>query len=157
MIGLLCLLIALLDSKIAGNPVFWLAGCVALSILAIDEAIGGHEWVERNQGLNDDYPKAVLWILTAFVLHKIYRKVRPDLRLKYVFAVGYAFHTFYLLFEISDGEFYDVSDALQPTQAKWGEEICELIFLSAYWLGFVFFYQSVTQSIADRGGAGQPG
>ena len=28
-----------------------------------------------------------------------------------------------------------------------GEEICELFFLSAYWLGFFLVYQNVTQTL----------
>ena len=150
MLSVLCLLLALSPSQSQRSLVFWLAGCVVLSILAIDEAMAGHEWVERHWYINDDYPKIVLWLLTLKILHTIYGKASPYLILKHIFVFGYIFHSLYILFEISDGEFYDVSEVLDKHQAKWGEELCELFFLSAYWLGFFLFYQKVTQPIAER-------
>jgi hypothetical protein len=153
MLSVLCLLNALSPPQGKRSLIFWLAGCVVLSILAIDEAMQGHEWVEKHWYINDDYPKIVLWILTLKVLYTIYGKASPYLMLKYIFIFGYIFHSFYILFEISDGEFYDVSEVLDQYQAKWGEELSELFFLSAYWLGFFLFYQNVRQPIAERGEA----
>ncbi len=150
MLSVLCLLLALSPQQDQRSLFFWLAGCVVLSILAIDEAMEGHEWVERHWQINDDFPKIVLWILTLKILHTIYAKVGPYPMLKYIFGIGYAFHSLYILFEISDGEFYDVSEVLDQYQAKWGEEFSELFFLSAYWLGFVLVYQNVTQPITER-------
>jgi len=150
MLSVLCLLLALSPQPGQRSLFFWLAGCVILSILAIDEAMAGHEWVERHWSINDDFPKIVLWVLTLKILRTIYSKVSPYLILKYIFAFGYVFQSLYILFEISDGEFYDVSKVLDIHQAKWGEELCELFFLSAYWLGFFLFYQNVTQPIAER-------
>ena len=97
--------------------------------------MGGHEWVEKHSHVNDDFLKIVLWILTLRILYIVYSKASPNLILKHIFAFGYIFHSLYILFEISDGEFYNISQVLDVHQAKWGEEICELFFLSAYWLG----------------------
>ena len=154
MLSVLCLLLALSPQQGQRSLFFWLAGCVVLSILAIDESMEGHEVLQEHwRILNDDYLKIVLWIITLKVLYTIYGKASPYLTLKYVFVFGYIFHSFYILFEISDGEFYRASEILDAYQAKWGEELCELFFLSAYWLGFVLFYQNVTQPIAERGEA----
>ena len=150
MLSMLCLLNALSLPQGDRSLIFWLAGCVVLSILAIDEGMGGHEWVEKQWYINDDFLKIALWILTLKILYTIYGKASPYLILKYIFVFGYIFQSLYILFEISDGEFYDVSEILDKYQAKWGEELCELFFLSAYWLGFFLFYQNVTQPISER-------
>ena len=77
MLSVLCLLLALSPQQGQRTLFFWIAGCVVLSILAIDEAMAGHEWVEKHWYINDDYPKIVLWILTLKVLYTIYGKASP--------------------------------------------------------------------------------
>jgi hypothetical protein len=143
MLSLLWLLLAFSPRQEKSFLSYWIPGCVALAILAIDEAMAGHEWVESNWQFNDDYPKIVLWLLTPKILSIAYNKIKPSAKIKYVLAVGYIFQSSYIFFEISDGEFYDISTILTKTQARWGEEFCELFFLSAYWLGYVLVYQKL--------------
>jgi hypothetical protein len=119
MLSVLCLLLALSPQQGQRSLIFWLAGCVVLSLLAIDEAMSVHEWVERNWQINDDFPKIVLWILTLKILHIIYAKVGPYPMLKYIFAIGYAFHSLYISFEVSDGEFYDARAFSELTESFW--------------------------------------
>ena len=91
MLSLLCLLIALFPPQGNRSLIFWLAGCVVLSILAIDEGMGGHEWVEKYWYINDDFLKIELWILTLKILYTIYGKASPYLILKYIIVFGYIF------------------------------------------------------------------
>ncbi len=149
MLGMFCMLNALHIARAGGISLFWLAGCVVLSLLAIDEAMRAHEWVEQNWYLNDDYFKIALWTVTPIILYIVYKKIQPSPFLKFIFICGYIIQTLYMFFEVSDGEFYIV-DFLHPIDAKWGEEICELFFLSAYWLGFCAFYQMSAKSRAEE-------
>ena len=148
----LCLLLALHPQRGRVSPYFWLAGCVVLAVLAIDEAMAGHEWVEKNYSLNDDFPKILLWLATAKILHVIYLSAAPYTALKYIFIFGFLFQTSYLAFELSDGEFFAVPERFGQVTAKWGEELSELFFLSAYWLGFFLVYRKV----AELGGDNMP-
>ena len=152
MTSLLCLMIALHPQRGQGNVFFWLAGCAVLAVLAIDEGMGGHEWVERHHNINDDFPKIVLWLATAKILHVIYLSAAPYTALKYIFICGFLFQTSYLIFELSDGEFFAVPEQFGQVTAKWGEELSELFFLSAYWLGFFLVYRKV----AELGGHKMP-
>jgi hypothetical protein len=125
-------------------------------MLAIDEAMAGHEWVEANWRINDDYPKIVLLLATAWVLHTVYGYVGPDSEIKRLFGIGYIFQCLYIIFEISDGEFYDASAIIAVSSAKWGEELSELCFLAAYWLGFFRVHQRIVQPSPEGGDDGLP-
>lgn len=151
MLSLLWLQLAFSPHQKNLAPFYWLTGCVALAVLAIDEAMAGHEWVEANWRLNDDYPKIALWLLTPKILSIAYNKIKPFSTIRYVFIVGYIFHSLYIFFEVSDGEFYDISAILDKVQARWGEEFCELFFLSAYWLGYFLIYRKVILPTSEPG------
>ena len=136
MLSFVSLLGAFQASARPGYARFWLVASAALAALAIDEAIGVHERTEP-AGLNDDIVKVILWLATPLVLRFV-AQIDGWRVVAIVFAVGYMFHTLYLLVELGDGEFF----TLPPSRntLKWAEEIFELLFLTSYLAGFALRY-----------------
>ncbi len=133
MLSLICLLIA--NRSRSWKLLFWLMACVALAVLAIDERFEFHEQTGRRGWFDDDYFKIVSWAAAAVVLFVIFRMERPARFALGALILGYAFHTLYLLTELGDGEFFRLPAPKRTI--RWVEEICELLFLASYLVGFV--------------------
>ena len=133
MLSLTCLLIA--NGHRSWKLAFWLAGCVALMALAIDERFEFHEQTGRRGWFDDDWFKIISWAASAVVLFLIVRIERPSRFAMAAIVLGYAFHTMYIITETGDGEFFKLP--FKRSSLRWWEEISELLFLSTYLVGFV--------------------
>ncbi len=136
MLSLTCLLTA--NRYRSWKLAFWLAGCVALMLLAIDERFEFHEQTGRRGWFDDDWIKIISWVGAAAVLYTIVRIERPARFAVGAIIVGYVFHTTYIFFEMGDGEFFRLP--FQRITLHWWEEISELLFLSSYLVGFVLIH-----------------
>ncbi len=139
MLSLLCMLNAFRHPDVRAKQSAWLVACAALSVLAMDEYFGAHEFVERTQDIDDDHFKVVLWLMTAGVLSFICLAERVFRRITYTLLTGYGFHSLYILVEVGDGDYFRLPFA-SVHQLKYAEELFELLFLSLYWLGLVTLY-----------------
>ena len=133
MLSLTCLLTA--NRHRSWKLVFWVAGCAALVLLAIDERFEFHEQTGRRGWFDDDWFKIISWMGAAAVLYTIVRIERPARFAAGAIKVGYVLHTMYIFFEMGDGEFFTLP--VERITLLWLEEISELLFLSSYLVGFV--------------------
>ena len=147
MLSLTCLLIA--NRHRSWKLAFWLAGCVALMLLAIDERFEFHEQTGRRGWFDDDWFKIISWVCAAVVLYTIVRIERPARFAVGAIIVGYVFHTTYIFFEMGDGEFFRLP--YQRITLWWWEEISELLFLSSYLVGFVLIHLPKRYELSARG------
>ena len=125
------------------KAMFWLAGCVALSLLAIDEFMGIHEATEMVVG-DDDHSKVALWACTPIALYLIHRVERATPAIALIFAAGFLLQTTYIAVDVGDGDYFTLPFAL--TTLQWTEDICELLFVSTYLFGFLMMISRETHS-----------
>lgn len=129
------------------RSLFWLAGCAAAAIVAIDEAFAFHEYTAEASSLgDDDYVKLILYLGAAVILIAIVAVERPATRVIAAFVVGYFLHSLYAVVEFGDGDSFTVP-YFTLNQLRWAEEIFELLTLSAYLVGFVFIFTGL--GVAD--------
>ena len=145
MLTLLALLIAE-KHHAAGQPgsqwrtLFWLAGCAAAAVVAIDEVFAFHEYTADPSSVGDDDPvKLLMYFGAAAALVSIVWVERPPRRVIAAFAIGFFFNTLYALVEFGDGDYFQVPYATLD-QLRWAEEIFELLALSSYMVGFAYVY-----------------
>ena len=120
------------------RSLFWLAISAGLALLALDELFGFHEKAGTFVG-DDDHIKVVQWIFAGAAIYWINRFERSSLRTKLVFANGYILHGLYILSDVADGDYFDVS-LLSRSQLRTSEEYLELLTLTAYCMGLIFLY-----------------
>ena len=122
------------------RTLFWLAGCAAAAIVAIDELFAFHEYTADPASLgDDDYVKWLMYVGAAVALVSIAWVERPPRRVIAAFAVGYLFNSLYALVEFGDGDSFRVPYATLD-QLRWAEEIFELLALASYMVGFSYVY-----------------
>ena len=127
------------------NPlrlVCWLGGCMALSVLAIDEFMGMHEATQDIVG-DDDHSKVALWVVMPFALFTVWRLERPGALVGAFFLVGFALQSLYLTVDIGDGDYFTLPVALATLQ--WVEDISELFFVSTYLGAFLLMLSQRTE------------
>ena len=137
MLSLTCLLKVGMFGGSTRRMVLWTAMCVALALLAIDEALEFHEVMDETVG-DDDHFKVILWLLTGAFLYVLHRLEGAPRRAAAPLIVGYLFHSLYILSEIGDGDYFHFP-GVSLTALKWGEESCELFFLAAYLVAFLIY------------------
>ena len=153
MASAVCLIMATAYTRTLWKTMFWLAGCVALSLLAIDEFMGIHEATEMVVG-DDDHSKVALWACTPIALFLIHRVERLTPAIAMVFALGFLLQTTYLTVDVGDGDYFTLPFEL--TTLQWVEDICELLFVCTYLFGFFMMLSRETLSskiplvLADR-------
>ncbi len=108
--------------------VFWLAFTAGTGALAVDEVVGIHESTEPS--FNDDWVKVVLWVVTPVILVSLARFEQATISSRVAMAIGYVFHTAYLVVEVGDGEIFTLPFAAETL--KNAEEVFELLFLASY-------------------------
>ena len=130
--------------------VFWLAFTAGTGALAVDEIVGVHESTEPS--FNDDWVKVVLWVATPIILVILARFEDAPPLARIGMAIGYAFHTAYLVVELGDGEIFALPFASDTL--KNAEELFELLFLASYtfalWLGALRTRRHVGSSTEAR-------
>ncbi len=134
MAAMVCMVMALINGPRVWRGLFWLAGCVALSLLAIDEYMGVHEATEGLVG-DDDHSKVFLWALAPVALVAIGRLENVSPAVAATLGAGFIFHTVYLALDVGDGDYFTLPFAL--TTLQWAEDITELVFVMTYLTAFV--------------------
>lgn len=122
------------------RTLFWLAGCAAAAVVAIDELFAFHEYTADPGSLgDDDYVKWLMYLGAAVALVSIAWVERPPRRVIAAFAVGFLFNSLYALVEFGDGDSFRIPYATLD-QLRWAEEIFEFLTLASYMVGFTYIY-----------------
>ena len=143
MASVICLIMATTYMQVPWRMLFWLAGCMALALLAIDEFMAVHESTLKVVG-DDDHSKAILWAGTPIGLYLITRVERAPLQIVGIFAVGFLFHTVYIATDVGDGDYFSLPFEL--TTLQWTEDTCELLFVCTYLLAFMIMLSDKCQA-----------
>jgi len=132
MLAVTCL--ALMGRSSGYHRGFWLASCLALTLLGVDEFFELHESLSASFLSQTDHLKVLLWIGAGGGLALVHWLERPSRSAQWAMLVGFAMHTLYLLVEVGDGGYYQLP--LTPEVTRLTEEIFELLMLSAYLFAF---------------------
>ncbi len=147
MVSALCLVKAARATRNIVHSLFWLAGCAALSMLAIDEFIGLHEATESVVG-DDDHIKVVMWACTPVALALIVKVAKAPREIAMFFVLGFAIHTGYLAVDVGDGDYFTLPLPLETLQ--WTEDIFELLFVSSYLFTFLLMAGNPSEHVVPR-------
>lgn len=126
----------------------WMLASAGLGALALDEIFALHE-ISGDLGGDDDYFKVGSWAAAAVALLMACRSERPSRLHMGAIALGYLFHSMYILVELGDGDLFQITFA-SKTVLLWAEEYLELFFLSCYFFGFAGFLSPRRNTHADR-------
>lgn len=137
MIWMTCIIALLMASLTADNfwkSLMWLAGSAALGVVALDELFGMHEHAAKFR--DDDDPKIIMAIGAGVAL-SILAKVQ-ELRSTplYLLIAGFVIHCLYLLSDLGDGDFFDVTMG-NPDRLRVVEECLEFSAMGCYLAAFI--------------------
>jgi hypothetical protein len=133
--SLVCLLIADCYRLRHWRSWLWLAACVALAFLALDESFQFHERLD-SRGSDDDHMKAAQWVIGLIGVCIIHLIAVPSAPARKAILFGFFFHTCYILVDVGDGDYFRMPFGT-ITQLRWAEEFLELSALICYSLGLI--------------------
>ena len=131
------------------RSLLWLAISAGLALLALDELFGFHERTGTLIG-DDDHLKVLQWFFAGAAIYWINRFERSSLRTTLFFVSGFILHGLYILTDVADGDYFDVS-LLSRSQLKTSEEYLELLALTAYCMGFISLYANALRAKVTSG------
>lgn len=130
----------------------WLGVSVAAGAIAIDEWFEFHEKTQHAAGAwfafgDDDYIKIALWFCAGLGIYILYKIEKFSKVVLVTFLVGFLMHSFYLVIDMGDGEFFVLP--FSETFMSWGEEIMELFAMQGYLASILLFHQQLYISSKD--------
>ncbi len=146
---IIALLMAAINLDRPGLSMIWLAGSAALGLVALDELFGLHEHAAKIR--DDDDPKILMALgagVALFILVRVQRIRGLPLGL---LATGFLLQCLYLLSDLGDGDFFDVTFG-NPDALRVAEECLEFSAMACYLAAFMLILLGVS---GQRSPAGQ--
>jgi hypothetical protein len=137
LIWMVCVICFIMASATRHDPVrslMWIAGSAALGLVALDELFSVHEYASKIR--DDDDPKIVMALGTAFAIYVLIRVERVSGRPFWLLLTGFAFHLAYLLSDLGDGDFFQIS-YVEHQSLQGIEEALEYTAMLFYFSAFV--------------------
>jgi hypothetical protein len=137
MIWMTCLIALMMSFLTSGqvlSSLIWLAGSAALGIVALDELFGMHEHASKIR--DDDDPKILMALGAGVALSILVRVEKIRGAPLALLITGFAIHCLYLLSDLGDGDFFDITFG-NPDGLRILEEVLEFSAMSAYLSAFV--------------------
>jgi hypothetical protein len=134
MTSMIALIMAYLTSSRPLASFVWLLGSAALGVVALDEFFGMHEHAAKIR--DDDDPKILMTLGAGIALAILIRvqKIRGTPLL--LLAAGFVLHCLYLLSDLGDGDFFDITFG-NPDGLRIAEEVLEFSAMGFYLSAFV--------------------
>lgn len=148
---IIALMMAILTHHQAWLSMIWLGGSAALGLVALDELFAMHEHAAKIR--DDDDPKIVMALIAGVGLYVLVKAQQVTGRPLYLLIAGFVVHCLYLLSDLGDGDFFDVTLG-NPDALRVIEECLEFTAMSFYLAAFVLILlQTLSPRAApDRGG-----
>jgi hypothetical protein len=133
MTAMIALIMAYLTSSRPVASLVWLLGSAALGVVALDEFFGMHEHASKIR--DDDDPKILMALGAGIALAILIRVQKIRGAPLVLLAVGFLVHCLYLMSDLGDGDFFDVTFG-NPDGLRVVEEILEFTAMGFYLSAF---------------------